>query len=690
MIPPRSEPASPSPPSRAAVIVVKVGGSAGIDRAAVARDVAEIAARGERVVLVHGASSETDALASALGHPARTVVSPSGQQSRRTDRRTLELFAMAALGVETFAYVELLRRNGARAVGVFGLLAGPRKSVRALEDGKVVLLRDDYTGKVETIDVPALRALLDGGSLPVLPPLALSPEGEGLNVDGDRAAAAVAAALEASTLVVLSNVPGLLRDVADAGSVVATATLDEADALAHGRMKKKAMAAREALDAGVANVVIASGRVERPVTRALAGEGTTIRTPGAQTEALKPGRSDEVEHPGPREGSPRPRVGTEDAHTSGLYQKRPLAIVRGEGATLWDADGNAYIDCVGGQGSANLGHGNAAVADAIAAQARTLASCTELFYNDRRAELYDTLAEILPPELDRVFLCNSGTEAVEAALKFARMATGRQRIVAAMRGFHGKTMGALAATWGPEYRAALGGDALFPGAAHVPFERPEALAAAITDDTAAFVLELVQGEGGVRPASEACVREAARVCRERGAMLVIDEVQTGFCRTGTMFAIERYGVVPDVLCLAKSIAGGMPMGATAFSRALGDLPKRSHSTTFGGNPLACAASIAAISEMRRLDLARCARERGEQLLDGLRGIENPKVREVRGLGLLVGIELKENAGPAIRALQERGVLALGAGPTVVRYLPPLVITAEQIDRVIAATAEALS
>ncbi|MEX2046972.1 MAG: aminotransferase class III-fold pyridoxal phosphate-dependent enzyme [Chloroflexota bacterium] len=380
----------------------------------------------------------------------------------------------------------------------------------------------------------------------------------------------------------------------------------------------------------------------------------------------------------------------EDRHTSGLYQKRPLAIVRGEGAVVWDSDGNEYIDCVGGQGSANLGHGNTAVAEAIARQARTLASCTELFYNDRRAELYDVLGRILPAELDRVFLCNSGTEAIEGALKFARMATKRSGVVATMRGFHGKTMGALAATWGPEYREALGGEALFPGTSHVPFNKLEALDAAIGPDTAAFVLELVQGEGGVRPATPEFVREAARLCRERGALLILDEVQTGFCRTGTMFALESYGVVPDILCLAKSIAGGLPMGLIAFSRAVGDLPRRSHSSTFGGNPLACAASIAAIGEMERLRLAECARERGDQLLRGVRGIESAKVREVRGLGLLCGIELKENAGPTIRALQERGVLALGAGPTVVRYLPPLVIGTEQIDRVIAATAAALA
>ena len=381
-------------------------------------------------------------------------------------------------------------------------------------------------------------------------------------------------------------------------------------------------------------------------------------------------------------------IAAEDAHTSGLYTKRGIVLVRGDGAMAFDSEGRAYIDCVGGQATANLGHGNAAVADAVAQQARVLASCTELFYNDRRAELYELLAGILPASLDRFFLCNSGTEAVEGGLKFARAATKRTGIVATMRGFHGKTMGALSATWGPEYRDLFG--PLVPGFSHVPFNKPEALDAAITDDTAAFIFELVQGEGGVRPATSEFAREAARLCAERGALLIVDEVQTGFARTGTLFAVEQYAIAPDILCLAKSIAGGMPMGAIAFSRKVGDLAKRSHSTTFGGNPLACAAAIAAIGEIRRLDLARNARERGTQLMNGLRAIRSDRIREVRGLGLLVGVELKENASTALRALQEEGVLALGAGPTVVRYLPPLVITADEIERVLAASRKALA
>jgi acetylornithine/LysW-gamma-L-lysine aminotransferase len=381
-------------------------------------------------------------------------------------------------------------------------------------------------------------------------------------------------------------------------------------------------------------------------------------------------------------------VERESAHTSGLYQKRDLSLVRGDGARVWDEAGREYIDCVGGQGSGNLGHANAAVAEALAKQARTLSFCTELFYNDRRAELYDRLAGILPPSLDRIFLCNSGTEAVEGALKFARLATKRTHVTATMRGFHGKTMGALSATWGPEYRELFG--PLLEGFSHIPFNKTEALDAAITAETSAFIVELVQGEGGVRPATKEFIAEAARLCRDRGALLIVDEVQTGFGRTGTMFALEQYGIVPDVLCLAKSIAGGIPMGAIAFSRALGELPKRSHSTTFGGNPLACAAAVATIDEHLRLGLAAAAAERGKQLHDGLAAIASPKIREVRGLGLIQGIELKENAGPTLKALQDGGVLALGAGPTVVRYLPPLVITAAQIDAVVDATRAALA
>jgi acetylornithine/LysW-gamma-L-lysine aminotransferase len=362
----------------------------------------------------------------------------------------------------------------------------------------------------------------------------------------------------------------------------------------------------------------------------------------------------------------------ESQYTSGLYTKRPIAIVRGEGARLWDSDGKEYIDCVGGQGAGNLGHANPAVAQAIARQAQTLISCPEMFYNDRRAELLDKLVSIAPDGLNNVYLCNSGAEAVEAAFKFSRLKTTRKEIIAAMRGFHGRTYGALSATWEKKYREPF--EPLVPGFRHIPYNDLAALDEAITDQTAAVILEVVQGEGGVRPATAEFLRAAQRLCRERGAMLIIDEIQTGFGRTGEMFALQHYGLQPDLLCLAKSIAGGLPMGAVLFGERVGKLPAQVHGSTFGGNPLACAASLAAIDYIEANHLAERAAELGAWFLARLKKIPSPVVREVRGLGLMVGIELKQKVTPYLMALMERGLLALPAGLTVLRFLPPLVIS----------------
>ncbi len=241
--------------------VIKAGGSAGVDRDSVADLVADVS-RSDEIVLVHGASAETDKLQAALGHPVETVISPSGHQSRRTDRRTLEIFAMAALGVENFLYTEKLQARGIDAFGLSGLsgrlLVAKRKVVRAVQDGKTVLLRDDFTGTVEVVNVPLLRQLMGPGRVPVVAPLALSTESEAVNVDGDRVAARIAVAIEADALLMLTNVPGLLRDVNDPSSLVPDVTLDEAEHLAVGRMKKKILAAREAIEGGVGEVVIRS------------------------------------------------------------------------------------------------------------------------------------------------------------------------------------------------------------------------------------------------------------------------------------------------------------------------------------------------------------------------------------------------------------------------------------------------
>jgi acetylornithine/LysW-gamma-L-lysine aminotransferase len=378
----------------------------------------------------------------------------------------------------------------------------------------------------------------------------------------------------------------------------------------------------------------------------------------------------------------------EDQFSVGVYQKRDVAIVKGEGARVWDDAGREYIDCVAGVGVANVGHCNPAVVKAIQDQAARLITCNELFYNDARARCFERLDQITPEGIDRFFLCNSGTEAVEGAIKFARMATGRTRVVAAMRGYHGKTLGSLSATWERKYRDPF--VPLVPDFVHVPYNNPMEFDKVIDSETAAVILEPVQGEGGVRPATAEFLQAVRKACDERGALFIIDEIQTGFGRTGRMFACEHLGVLPDILTMAKGIAGGVPMGAIGIDRRVGELEKQCHTSTFGGNPLACAAAAAAIDFLVEQDLPGQAAEKGEYFMQRLRAIGDPRIREVRGLGLMVGVELKQKAGPIAQAMLREGVLVLLAGTTVLRFLPPLVITRDQIDAVIAALAKVLA
>jgi acetylornithine/LysW-gamma-L-lysine aminotransferase len=380
-------------------------------------------------------------------------------------------------------------------------------------------------------------------------------------------------------------------------------------------------------------------------------------------------------------------IALENHYESGVYPKRSVVLTRGKGARLWDADGQEYIDCVGGHGVANVGHANPVVSQAVAEQMQRLVICPNGYYNDQRAQLLAELVRIAPSGLERAFLCNSGAEAVETALKFARLSSGRKRVVAAMRGFHGRTLGALSATWQKQYREPF--EPLLPGFEFVPYNRMEPMEQALDEDTAAVILEVVQGEGGVIPGDGEYLRGVQELCRERGALFIVDEVQTGFGRTGRMFASEHYDLRPDLMCLAKGIAGGLPMGAVLMGTRVGELRKKAHGSTFGGNPLACAAALATIGYLERERLPERAAEQGARLLAGLRSIDAPIVREVRGLGLMVAVELKGKAAPYLAALAERGVLALSAGSNVMRFLPPLVISAGDIDTVIAQVSGAL-
>lgn len=384
-------------------------------------------------------------------------------------------------------------------------------------------------------------------------------------------------------------------------------------------------------------------------------------------------------------------IASEDQYASGLYVKQPIVLSRGAGARIWDMDGTEYIDCTSGHGVANLGHAHPTLTKAIQEQAQRLVTAPNGFYSDRRAELLQELVRVAPPGLERAYLCNSGAEAVEAAFKFARLGTGRKNIVSTMRGFHGRTMGALSATWHRAYRQPF--EPLVPGFGFVPYGAMERLHGLVDEQTAAVVVEVVQGEGGVNPGDEDYLRGVQSLCQESGALFIVDEVQTGFGRTGRMFASEHYGLRPDLMCLAKAIAGGVPMGATLVGARVGDLPEKVHGSTFGGNALACAAALETIRILEREELPLRGAQRGEQLMAGLRSIDSPLIREVRGLGLMVGLQLKRRSGSYLAALarpvEGLGVLALAAGSTVMRFLPPLVISEADVDTVVERVAAVL-
>ncbi|PVX26779.1 MAG: aspartate aminotransferase family protein [Candidatus Bathyarchaeum sp.] len=373
------------------------------------------------------------------------------------------------------------------------------------------------------------------------------------------------------------------------------------------------------------------------------------------------------------------------------FAKRDLVITKGKGATVWDINGNEYIDCTGSYGVAVVGHCHPKVVDAVQKQVETLIACHASFYNDARSELLQKLIQLAPKGLDKVFLSNSGAESVECALKLARKASGKIEIIAMMGAFHGKTMGALSATWKKKYRTPF--MPLVPGFKHVPANNLEKLRAAITDNTAAVIVEPVRGEGGIHVPTDDFLSGVRELCNEKGVLLIFDEVQTGFGRTGKVFACEHWNVVPDILCLAKSVAGGIPMGATfAKEEVMSAFNRGEHSSTFSGNPLVCAAASAAIDVLVEEKLPERAATLGKYFRGKLEALAEKYniIREVRGLGLMLGMEMRFDVYNILIGCMERGVLVLDAGRNVVRFLPPLVITKQQIDRVVEVLDEVLA
>ncbi len=380
----------------------------------------------------------------------------------------------------------------------------------------------------------------------------------------------------------------------------------------------------------------------------------------------------------------------ENRFMANVFSKKPIVLTRGKGALVWDINGKEYLDCSSSYGVALLGHCHPKVVAAIQAQAERLISCHSGYYNDKRSEFIQKLVQITPKGLDKAFLSNSGAESVECAIKLARKYTGKPEIIALMGAFHGKTMGALSATWDKKYREPF--IPLVPEFKHVAPDNADKIREAITEKTAAVLMEPIRGEGGVRVPPDGYLQAARQICDEKNVLLIFDEVQTSFGRTGRLFGCQNWGVTPDVMCLAKPFAGGLPIGITvAKENIMSAFKVGEHSSTFSGSPLVCAAGCAALDALVEEKLADRAAVMGKYFkvqLEGLQ-VKHKIIKEVRGLGLMLGMELRYDVRNVILRAAEKGVLVLDAGRTVVRLLPPLVIEKEQINRAVSVLDEVL-
>ncbi len=362
------------------------------------------------------------------------------------------------------------------------------------------------------------------------------------------------------------------------------------------------------------------------------------------------------------------------------YGRQPLALVKGKGSVVWDAEGKSYIDCVAGIAVNNVGHANPKVTEAICNQAKRLIHTSNLYYTEEQVTLARLLADVSPHQ--KAFFCNSGAEANEGAIKLARKHTGKGEIITMKNSFHGRTITTITATGQTKYQKGFG--PLTPGFKYVPYCEVDAVKDAIGPETAAVLVEPVQGEGGVIVPPEGYLKELKELCHDKDVLLIFDEVQTGFGRTGDMFASQTMGVTPDITTLAKAIAGGFPMGAVLSSNDVGEtFEPGDHAATFGGSPLACAAAKASIKYILDEDLLEKSKVNGVYFKKKLEIIKDNIgiVEDVRGLGMMIGMELEVECGKLVDDMRESGIIVNCAAGNVLRFVPPLVISKNQIDTV---------
>lgn len=376
---------------------------------------------------------------------------------------------------------------------------------------------------------------------------------------------------------------------------------------------------------------------------------------------------------------------TEDDYMGNLYQRFPVTIEKGVGAHVWDIDGKEYIDCMGGYGVAIVGHQNKRVVKAIKEQVDKIITVHSSLYNKTREEFLKTLISLAPKGLTQVHLNNSGAEAVEAAIKFSRKFTGKKGMVAMKGSYHGKSFGALSITFNPKYKKPF--EPLVEKVSFASFGDIESLRSTIDEDTAFVILEPIQGESGINVAPEGFLQDVRKLCDEKGILLIFDEIQAGLGRTGRLWACDHWNTAPDILCLAKGIAGGVPMGVTLTRPdILASMSKGEHSSTFGGNALSCAAGIATLHALTQDGLIENSDKMGKLFREGLQKLKekHTMIREIRGMGLMIGVEMKFEVKDILMGLIKEGVLMLYSGRNILRILPPLVITKEDITKVLEA------
>lgn len=365
---------------------------------------------------------------------------------------------------------------------------------------------------------------------------------------------------------------------------------------------------------------------------------------------------------------------SEDNYLGNLYQRFPINISKGKGAIVWDVSGNEYIDCMGGYGVALIGHCNDRVVNAIKNQSEKLITCHMSIYNNVRLEFLEKMSKISPKKLSKIFFSNSGAESTEAALKFSRKFTGKSGIIAMSGGYHGKTFGALSVTHNEKYRKSF--QPLLEGVKFVPYSNPSKIEESLDDSIGTVIIEPIQGETGIIVPSDGVLQQIRKICDQNNLVLIFDEIQTGLGRTGRMWASEHWSTTPDIMCLAKGIAGGLPMGLTLCKPEILDAMKvGEHSSTFAGNPLSCSAGIATIESIIEENLVENAAKVGNIFKNGLFQLkENHRiVRDVRGLGLMLALELRFDIKDILFDGIKEGLLMLYSGRNIIRLLPPLVL-----------------